>query len=99
MQLAIGQYTQLGPIHFKYINPLMHGLGYMFLMCCFLEIVLGNIFLIDYILYFLLSMQKDLPWMQCRKYTETCLDYEAIQNCSHNCVDNKTELSSRLYWM
>lgn len=97
MQFTIGQYTQLGPIHFKYINPIMHGLGYVFLIMCVVEAIQSVTYLLDNVLYFLLTFQKDLQWMVCRNYEETCLDYATLQNCD-NCIDKDTQLSAQLYW-
>lgn len=97
MQLTIGQYTQMGPIHFKHINPLMHGLGYVFIITCMIEIIQTNTYLADNLLYFLLTLQQELQWMICRGYKETCLDYKAIHSC-HDCVKENTDLSAQLYW-
>lgn len=98
MQLIIGQYTQVGPINFRYINPLTHGLSYMFILACILEIVLSATYLIDSMMYLLLSMQKHLEWMECRdEYEEVCLGTHEIEHCS-NCDMNNTVLSAFLYW-
>lgn len=98
MQLVIGQYTQLGPIHFKCLNPLTHGLGYMFMLTCMIETICATWNLNDNVLYFLLSMQKQLQWMICRpSFKDHCLGAEEIKNCT-KCLKPNSELSAYLYW-
>lgn len=99
MQLTIGQYTQLGPIHFKYINPLTHGLSYMFILACGLEIIFNSPYLITACLYSLMSLQTDMTWLQCHEGWDysTCLDSKKLEHCV-NCVKENMELSAYLYW-
>ncbi|GJQ77218.1 hypothetical protein Trydic_g14887 [Trypoxylus dichotomus] len=80
MQIALGQYTQMGMFYFKYCIPLFKGLAYTFMVCVLLQTILAGFIMTDKLMYFLLTFQTTLPWSQCPD------EYEGL------CIVNSTRL-------
>ncbi|XP_039611013.1 sodium- and chloride-dependent GABA transporter ine [Polypterus senegalus] len=81
MELAIGQYLRLGPVHsLAKVCPLLKGVGMAtvaisFIMCTYYNVI------ITWALYYLLSsFQSPLPWQSCNN----------TWNVKENCTDQMT---------
>lgn len=98
MQLVIGQFTQLGPIHFKYINPLTHGLGYMFMINTGIKCIRFGLQLVDFYLYLLMSLARILAWTKCPPRTDLkCWDVSKLEQKNY-VIEPGTQLSAYIFW-
>ncbi|XP_029960070.1 sodium- and chloride-dependent GABA transporter ine [Salarias fasciatus] len=89
MEFAIGQYTQLGPVHaFAKICPLLKGVGLATVVMSFLFSVYYNVLLGWTLFYFFNSFGASLPWTSCSSA------WNVFQNCSAGFSSNATHLQS-----
>lgn len=97
MQLVIGQFTQLGPMQFRHLNPLTHGIGYMFIINTAIKCIRFGLQLVDFCLYLLMSIQPDLEWTKCPKTKKyKCWDNSKLHETEP--VEAGTKLSAYLFW-
>ncbi|GJQ87549.1 hypothetical protein Trydic_g4820 [Trypoxylus dichotomus] len=104
MQMFLGQYTQMSMVHLRHMIPFGHGLIYTSLIIVFLYTIKYGMSLGDYFLYFLLSWQRNLPWMICHsgninREWGNCFNGFSNLECVGNCQLNKTYTSAYLYYL
>ncbi|EDV20631.1 uncharacterized protein TRIADDRAFT_50950 [Trichoplax adhaerens] len=82
MELAIGQYTQEGPLKvWENLFPLLKGVGYAMLVCSFGVGIYYNI-IIAWCYYFMFaSMQDPLPWASCNHTWNTATCRVSVVRC------------------
>lgn len=96
MQVVVGQYSQLGVLFFKYLTPIGHGIGYLMCINTFWGCIYQGVNMGDISLYFLSSLESELPWMKCPETHDTC--WVTNKNCTTNCLTSEKKLSAFVFW-
>ncbi|KAG9491232.1 hypothetical protein GDO78_006543 [Eleutherodactylus coqui] len=102
MELALGQFSSLGPLAVWKISPLFKGVGMGMLLIVGLVAIYYNM-IIAYVLFYLFaSLTSSLPWEHCGNWwnTELCLDHHLIRGSNSSMTVNisSTVSPSEEYW-
>uniref|UniRef100_H3BDU1 Transporter n=2 Tax=Latimeria chalumnae TaxID=7897 RepID=H3BDU1_LATCH len=83
MELSVGQYTQLGPVHaLAKLCPLLKGVGMASVAISFLMCTYYNVIITWALYYFFSSFQSPLPWQNCNN------TWNIAANCSDHITNN-----------
>ncbi|KAK3889649.1 hypothetical protein Pcinc_006367 [Petrolisthes cinctipes] len=81
LELALGQYISLGPIHvFTFMSPLFKGLGWAMLLSLVLAVVYYNVILAWAVYYIVASFgpSSRLPWSLCTNHNNNIRNTTAL---------------------
>ncbi|XP_013791683.1 sodium- and chloride-dependent glycine transporter 2-like, partial [Limulus polyphemus] len=103
MELAIGQYANLGPAAlFERFCPLFQGIGYGMVLVSCTVMLYYNMIIAWTLFYIFASWSRRLPWENCEPEwsSDACYSFQAADECSKQngtyynktCVDNETSM-------
>lgn len=97
MQTVVGQYSQSSAALLKNMTPIAHGIVYSYLLVSFLRLIQEAVLAGDAILYLLNSMQSELPWLSCEKFSaDNCWFGYECKNAP--CLNENVTLAASKYW-
>ncbi|KAF7261611.1 hypothetical protein EG68_01045 [Paragonimus skrjabini miyazakii] len=92
MELAIAQFSGLGPLCVFNLVPVFTGIGWCMLAVSFIECIYYNVMMAWIIYYFCMSFQWNLPWSHCNNTwnTPNCFIYEQLRHVPSSWFNSTT---------
>ncbi|KAF8565393.1 hypothetical protein P879_05260 [Paragonimus westermani] len=92
MELAIAQFSGLGPLCVFNLVPVFNGIGWCMLTVSFIECIYYNVMMAWIIYYFCMSFQWNLPWSHCNNTwnTPNCFIYEELRHVHPSWFNSNT---------
>ncbi|KAK2161133.1 hypothetical protein NP493_1600g00028 [Ridgeia piscesae] len=90
MEMALGQFSSLGPISVWNAMPIFRGLGYAMVMISLMCSIYYNMIIAYTLYYFFISIRATLPWQKCEQSwidNYGCRDREALNATQRNITD------------
>ncbi|GFO21963.1 hypothetical protein PoB_004846800 [Plakobranchus ocellatus] len=94
MELVMGQFSAKGPTKVWEMNPSAKGIGIAMCIISLIVAVYYNVIMAYTLYFFFSSMQKDLPWTECKEewiIEDNCV--EERRPAPPLCTDNSTEMA------